>query len=146
MAHPIAEHLERALRATVEVARAFPADKLDFWPAANTMTVGEQIEHVALNLDYAIAPIATTLAIPDAVCPVDGPVAHLTVAVQRVNEILSQIVDDDWAREISLPDGFRMTVMQSALVMLEHDAHHRGQLIVDLRLLGINPPKRWDST
>lgn len=143
MAHPIAEHLERALRATVEVARAFPADKLDFWPAANAMTVGEQIDHLTLNLDHMIAPVARLYATQLVIDIGDDPVARLTQAVSRVNDVLCLVRERDWEVEADLPEGDGRSVIQTALIMLEHTAHHRGQLIIALRLLGIDPPPTW---
>lgn len=144
MSHPIPEYLERALEATVEVACAFPADKYDFWPTPQSMTVGEQITHLADTLDYIIRPIAARIAFeldPDDVA--DGPVSRLERMTTLVGEVLARLSEDNWEQVVEYPDGFAMTPQRAALVMLEHDAHHRGQLIVALRLLGIDPPRRW---
>jgi uncharacterized damage-inducible protein DinB len=144
VSHPIAEYLEKALDATVEVARAFPADKYDFWPAPKSMAVGEQIEHLADNLKYMIEPIAAQAAIaraPEA--PADDPLSRLERVTARIGEVLAHLPEDAWQQTMSYPGDFTMTPARAALVMLEHDAHHRGQLIVALRLLGIDPPRRW---
>lgn len=142
----IAETLERALGSTLEIARAFPADKLDFWPAPNMKTIAEQIEHLAHNLEYVIEPVAQ-LYDYSAVSGLPGElVPRLGRAVARVNAVLAAVPDDDWLREVEYPDGFTMSILQAALVMLEHDAHHRGQLIVALRILDIDPPQRWQSS
>ena len=146
MANPIAVYIERSLGATLDVVRAFPEEHHSFWPAPKTMTVAEQIEHLAHNLEYVIAPIPAALGMSvETVSADDGPVARLDKAVQNVRDVLGRIDDSDWEQDISYPGGFSMNVMQAALTILEHDAHHRGQLIVALRTLDIEPPRRWQS-
>lgn len=146
MTATIAETLEGALGSTLEIARAFPDDKLDFWPAPNMMTVAEQIEHLAHNLEYVIEPVARLYDLPDASGQPGELVPRLSRAIARVNAVLAAVPDDNWMREVSYPDDFTMSILRAALVMLEHDAHHRGQLIVALRILDIDPPKRWQNS
>ena len=144
VAHPIVEYMETALHATLEVAGAFPADKYDFWPAPKMMAVGEQIEHLAENLEYVIGPIAAMVGITGLPYEhADGPLSRLEHLTTHVGKVLAHLPQDAWQQDVSYPGDFVMTPHRAALVMLEHDAHHRGQLIVALRLLGIEPPKRW---
>lgn len=145
MTATIAETLERALGSTLEIARAFPDDKLDFWPAPNMRTVAEQIEHLAHNLEYVVEPVARLYDLVFETSQSSDPVTHLERSVRRVNAVMAAVPDDDWLREAEYPDDFAMSILKAALVMLEHDAHHRGQLIVALRILGIDPPKRWEA-
>jgi uncharacterized damage-inducible protein DinB len=143
MTETLAATLDKALNATLEVAQAFPDDKFDFWPAPNVRTVAEQIEHLAHNLEYVIAPIAATLGLSEPGPTQSEPIARLEQAVQRVRDVLGRVPNDGWMRSVEYPDGFSLSVLQGALAMLEHDAHHRGQLIVALRILEIEPPARW---
>jgi len=146
MAEVISEMLERALGATLEIVRAFPEDKLDFWPAPNMMTVGEQIEHLAHNLEYVVEPVAVLLNQTAGAPAPSEPIPRLERAVRRVNEVMAAVPERDWLRETDFPGDFSMSILRAALVMLEHDAHHRGQLIVALRMLEIDPPKRWKNS
>jgi hypothetical protein len=144
VAHSIVEYLETALHATLEVAGAFPADKYDFWPAPKMMAVGEQIEHLAENLECVIRPIAAMIGISSVSHEHDDtPLPRLEQITTHVADVLAHLPEDAWQQEVSYPGDFVMTPHRAALVMLEHDAHHRGQLIVALRLLGIEPPRRW---
>ena len=146
MTATIAETLERALGSTLEIARAFPDDRLDFWPAPNMKTVAEQIEHLAHNLEYVVEPVAALYDHSSQISPSSDPVPRLERAVARVNAVMAAVPDGDWVREAGYPGDFKMSILKAALVMLEHDTHHRGQLIVALRILGIDPPKRWQSS
>jgi uncharacterized damage-inducible protein DinB len=145
MTETLAATLEKALTATLEVAQAFPDDKLDFWPAPNVRTVSEQVNHLAHNLEYVVEPIAENLDLSPVPATPSEPLARLERAVQRVREVVGSVPEDSWTRTIDYPDGFSMSVLQGALAILEHDAHHRGQLIVALRLLEIEPPQRWQA-
>ena len=77
MTATIAETLERALGNTLEVVRAFPEDKLDFWPAPNMMTVAELTEHLAHNLEYVVEPVATLYDHTPAAQPLNEPAPRL---------------------------------------------------------------------
>jgi len=146
MTEAISETLERALGATLDIVHAFPEDKLDFWPAPNMMTVGEQIEHLAHNLEHVLEPVGVLLNQAAGPPVPSGPIPRLERAVHRVNEVMTAIPDGDWLRVADYPGGFSMSILRAALVMLEHDAHHRGQLIVALRMLDIDPPRRWKNS
>ena len=142
----ISETLGRALEATLAIARAFPEDRLDFWPAPNMMTVGEQIEHLSHNLESVVEPVAVLLNQDTASPSPSEPVARLERAIRQVNDIMATVPESDWLREAEYPGDFSMSILRAALVILEHDAHHRGQLIVALRMLDIDPPKRWKDS
>ncbi len=146
MAHPIVEQLEHSLEATLRTAQACPADQRGFYPVPGCMTMGEQIAHIAHNFDWVIEPIAETLGIAAAADKPEEPLARLAWSQKRFINILLQVSDDDWSRTVEYPDGFRMPIARGALVMLEHDAHHRGQLIMYLHQLGITIPKRWPKS
>jgi len=108
------------------------------------MSVGEQIEHIAFNVEYMVEPIAMHVGIPRAADTTAAELlSRLAANAVRAGEVLSQLSPDQWQQATPYPAGFTMTPLRAALVLLEHDAHHRGQLIVALRLLGIDPPKRW---
>lgn len=141
--YPSPELLYRALGATLTVAKALPATAFDTRPAPGMMTVGEIIDHIATDLDYVVEPIASWLQLPSPMTVPKDPVSHLEHANARVREILDKVPYEEWLTDISYPNGLTMSVVRAALVMLEHDAHHRGQLIVVLRSLDIDPPKRW---
>jgi len=143
VAHSIVEQLERSLEATLRVAEACPDDQRGFYPVPGCMTADEQIEHMAHNFDWVIEPIADTLGITCATDKPGPPLDHLEWSQRRFLDVLSEVPDVGWDRKISYPEGFGMSVARGALVMLEHDAHHRGQLIIYLHLLEVEVPKRW---
>ncbi len=143
--YPSPELLYRALGATLAVAEAFPSSALESRPAPGMMTVAEIIDHLAFNLEYVIEPIAAWLSLPKASTSATAPINRLQRANTRVRDVLDKVPHEDWLTDIAYPDNHTMSVVRAALVMLEHDAHHRGQLVVVLRALGIEPPKRWTN-
>jgi uncharacterized damage-inducible protein DinB len=138
------EYLARALDATVAVAQTFPADGYDFWPTPESMTVGEQIDHMADCVQEFFTPMAGKIGRPlPAIESADTPANRLASVAAWANEVLCQMPEETWTELFRYPDGYEMTPLRAVLTAIEHDAHHRGQLIVALRLLGIEPPKRW---
>jgi hypothetical protein len=145
MTKTVIDQLVLSFDGTLRIAKAFPAENYDYRPAPDCMTAGEQIEHLAHNLDFVIKPVAAALKIDVVTDQPDTPLERLTWSQKRFVEILSQVPDNEWKREIKYPQGFGLTIREGALLMLEHDGHHRGQLIIYLHLLGIEPPKRWQG-
>jgi hypothetical protein len=143
MSQPIVDQLKLSMAATLRTAEAFPPEKFDYTPSVGCMAVGEMIDHIAANFDSVAEPIAQILDIVIASDKPEAPLEHLAWSNERFLGVLAQTPNDSWDREIKFPDGFVMTIANAALVMLEHDAHHRGQLITYSHLLGIHFPKRW---
>ncbi len=60
--------------------------------------------------------------------------------------ILRGFSDSDLCREIVFPGcANNMTVQQVIKTMIEHQLHHRGQILTYLRCLDLGPPKRWSD-
>jgi uncharacterized damage-inducible protein DinB len=146
MGHPIVDQLERSLEATRRIAEAFPSEKYDYTPSAGCMAVGEMIEHVATNFDWVIGPIAALLGINTAGNIPNTPVEHLGWSSRRFLDVLTQVPNDRWEDIVKYPDGFEMRIASAALVSLEHDVHHRGQLITYSHMLRLHLPKRWPKS
>jgi len=143
--HPIAMQAKKSIDATLEVARAFPEIKQSYSPTKEQMSVEEIFDHLAHNYEYVIEPIADILGLPVTEKLANPPINRLEQMHDRVANALREIPNDAWSREIEYPDKFTMSITTAILTILEHDAHHRGQLVAYLRALGIDPPKRWNG-
>lgn len=141
----IVEALERAFLVTLDVARAVPESSLEYWPAPDTMTVREHLDHMAFCLEELTAPIARAIGHAAAEPRGAEPRQRLAESIAQAAAILRAVPEDRWDQSVVMPGDHAMSIRRVALVLLEHDAHHRGQLIVILRLLGIDPPKRWSD-
>lgn len=148
---------QRTLTAEWERAKAGTRDYLDslgdehlrFRPTEGSRSAAEQFLHLAAT-QYAFAASATGRANPlrtdperdEALKADPGAVRRFVLAsydflLDGLRELDPAVLDEDVA--------FFRSRMPRSLVLakaLEHHAHHRGQVAVYFRLLGITPPSQ----
>ena len=137
------ERLENSKTYTLKVANLMPEGDFGFKPVATEMDFGTQCLHMAQNLEmiairYLGAELPYSAAAPDT-----GNKTELTDRVSRAYDFAIQTVrqmkDADFGEEVAFFAGPK-TKLQMVNLMNDHQAHHRGQIIVYLRLKGIAPP------
>ncbi|HLF62881.1 MAG TPA: DinB family protein [Saprospiraceae bacterium] len=135
---------QNAKEYTLEFARAMPAEKYTYTPTPEEMTFGRQLIHMCGNMiwlssSYLDAP------------PFGKDVDHPSEKKEDVIRLLEESFDYT-ARAIEkfpitmLDDNVDffagpMTKRRVFLLLTDHVTHHRGQLVVYLRLNGIEPPR-----
>lgn len=137
---------KRAKAYTLETAAAMPDSLYDYRPAETVMTFREQLIHVANNLFSLNARFVQAAPIPQtqeasSLTSKESVIAYLESAFDFVGESLNM---DESALNAPAP-GFwspdsadKKTLL---LLMRDHMTHHRAQLILYLRLNGIEPPR-----
>ena len=114
-------------------------------PISDGRTLGEVVFHMLRSLEYYLRGITEGMWEP-------APyVFDEFVTSESLEHLMQEIFTKTRARLslISLSDLSRVirdfnhpaTVAELLLEMLEHSIHHRGQLTVYLRLLGVEPEK-----
>jgi len=140
-------HIAVERRLTRETISAMPDEEFEFSPTPEQMSFGAQALHIIschetlrealqegrwnwrrqIDLDH-YGKQSVILA------RFDEMHAHSVSLFESLEvEELMRLVQTDW--------GAKESVLQLALTFLSHEAHHRGQLVVYLRLKGITPPK-----
>jgi uncharacterized damage-inducible protein DinB len=155
-----ADSLRTVRKNTIQIAEDIPEDKYDFSPAPDTRTVGRLLAHIALGHRFQQRAHQTdrpwtTLE------GVDFPSLMQTLmAEEQQPRTKAQILDllrsegeawaswieglseDFLAQRVAMPAGFSPATKSRFEMLLstkEHEMHHRGQLMVIERLLGIVP-------
>ena len=105
--------------------------------------IGEVILHLVRSAEYYMKGIATNQweALPYTLEKYDSAEAIIELAAEvfmRVDVYVNMISSIDLGRKI---ESFNRsaTVSELILEMIEHSIHHRGQITVYYRLLGITP-------
>ncbi len=137
---------QNSMEYTLEVANMMPDSLYDFRPTPEEMTFGEQLQHMAQNMTW----LATSYLMEDEkyikdekfkkkLIPADIRLL-LASAYQFSMDALKKM---DMTNLNKSKDFFAgpKTVRQIIYLMHDHATHHRGQLLVYLRLQGIKPPK-----
>lgn len=138
---------------TLQVARAMPSDRFGFRPVPETRSFAEQLLHIA-GSNYGFASVIRGSNLPETpdFSP-DGkaPEVILEILDGSFDQFLDLLTSGPatrfeervrWAR----PTGGESTHSKRgvALTAWHHVAHHRGQLVIYLRLNGVEPPAYVD--
>lgn len=112
-------------------------------PYSEGREMGEVILHLVRSLEYYMKGITTNQweALPYKLEKYDSAEAIIELATEvfmRVDVYVNMISSSDLGRKI---ESFNRpaTVSELILEMIEHSIHHRGQITVYYRLLGIVP-------
>ena len=143
---------------TITIAEEIPEDQYGFQPAPGTRSVGQALAHVALstNMQQQIhGEKLTTLAGLDfpsfmraATAELEKPrtkaqiIALLRENGDRYATWVETLSDDFLGQVVTMPPGGQpasRTRFDMLLGAKEHEMHHRGQLMLVERMLGITP-------
>jgi len=150
MIDSLVQELEQEAQTTRRVLERVPDDRLTWKPHEKSMSLGQLALHIA-TLPGTIAELAgqSPFPVPDFTQPSATRAAELVPALEesvaKARRILQTMDDGALAKTWRAMDGDRevMAVPVGALlrsIMLNHWYHHRGQLSVYLRQVGVPVP------
>ncbi len=154
----LAKTKEETFMRTMRVAPLCPRDKLMWAPSPGALTLGQILRHMhraELNrmkvmngeittkdyyrLRHGDSTLEATLG---EVTDLDEELNAMRVAHAYTLETLKKMADADLEKLAPWGKG-EVSRLASILLMVEHDAHHRGQLATYLRLLGVPNAKPY---
>jgi len=155
----LADSFRTVRKNTLAIAQDIPQEKYDFRAAPETRSVGELLAHIALahGFQYQVQATErrTTLAGFDFPSLVRRFVAEekeprskdqildmLRTSGEKWAGFLQGLTDDFLAEQVQMPPGMTPSAksrFEMLLSVKEHEMHHRGQLMLIERLLGIVP-------
>lgn len=141
---------------TIKIAEEIPEAKYDFTPAPSVRTVRQMLTHIALtdslsgvhrerrtnfdgvNFPALVAQMQAEEAKPRTKAEV---IALLKERGEETATWLESLSDDVLAEQFTQPGGATATKSRFEMIMgmKEHEMHHRGQLMLIERMLGIVP-------
>jgi uncharacterized damage-inducible protein DinB len=134
---------KNAMEYTLEFAKVMPEEMYSFKPADVEMTYGEQLKHIAGNMVWLSSSYLngtkTTLDPVNAGNSKKEIIAILEKSFAYANTTISQLNEKMLNQNVNFFAGM-MSKRRIMLLMTDHVTHHRGQLVVYLRLKGIEPP------
>jgi len=157
-----AKELEEGFRTvrknTVILAEEIPAEKYDFKSAPGVRSVGEMLAHIAVAprwqqrthgdrlsaMDFALfgANTARGVAEEKALASKDDIVKALKEGGETFGAFLGGLSNDVLAERVSFPPPVQPSSksrLEMLLAVKEHEMHHRAQLMLIQRQLGIVP-------
>ena len=144
------QELEQEAQTTRRVLERVPGDRLTWKPHDRSMSLGQLALHIA-SMPGAIAEITqiSPFPVPEFEQPSARSAAELIPTLEqsvvKARSILRKLDDVDLAKIWRVMDGDRQVMalpVGAALraLMLNHWYHHRGQLSVYLRQVGVPVP------
>jgi uncharacterized damage-inducible protein DinB len=144
------QELEQEAKTTRRVLERVPVDRLAWKPHDKSMSLGQLALHIA-SVPGAIAEISriSPFPVPKFEQPSPASAAELLPALEqslaKARTILGGMTDADLSKIWRVVDGDRevMAIPIGAMyrsIMLNHWYHHRGQLSVYLRQVGVPVP------
>ena len=130
----------------VAVAEAMPEDAYGFKPVEEEMTFAEQLMHIAVVVEWhtfsRFGGMDTPFRSGD--YRADGLSKREIIRVlehefDKANDYIKEF-EADRLDETNTYAEFTRTRRQFLMLLADHVTHHRGQLLVYLRLKGIKPP------
>ena len=139
-------------RRTERLVPLIPADELEWRPAAEAMSFGDLLRHLAGTERWLWAE---TVAGRASMFP--GHAASLAPGYRGTCDYLARLHaesmaifealgPDDYVRPVRTPAGAELPVWKWLRAMIEHEAHHRGQLYLMLRMIGVATPPIFGLT
>lgn len=151
----LAESFRTVRKNTIQVAEDIPEDKYSYRAAPDTMSVGEMLSHLACTPHWAqqcfFHEKKTTVTMEDFgrwMGELGGQSKALATKAQIVEALkqngetfakqLESLSEADLAQPITVPNATK-SAFEMLLGIKEHEMHHRAQLFLIERLLGIVP-------
>jgi uncharacterized damage-inducible protein DinB len=154
----IADSFRRVRANTITIAVDIPEEKYGFRPMPEVKSVAEQLAHIAVattwqievhrdrvsHIDYAMfgASIARAASEEQALSSKDAIVAALRDRGEQFAAFLDRLDHELAAETVTFPAQVQPSIrtrFEMLLAAKEHEIHHRAQLMVYERMLGIVP-------
>ena len=137
---------------TLRVAEVIPAERIAWSPGQGVMSFADILRHLALTERWMFVETALGRA---SCYRSHGPEfgqskTEILELMRRLHaeslDVLGTMATTQLRAPISTPAGARITCWKWLRAMVEHEAHHRGQLYLMLRLLAIATPPIFGLT
>ena len=144
------DYFNQIHRQTVRVVRCIPPDKVDWSFRSGRFTLGDLARHIAAANRYLFAEVAQGKPSSYSGCGrhlapgLDEILAFSETLHQQSVDIVSQLRDLN--AKCVTPEGAAISTWKWVRAMVEHEAHHRGQIYIYLAMLEVPTPPLYGLT
>lgn len=136
---------------TEMVIAGIKSEWFDLHPLPELMTFGEQVDHIAAVEAEILGEVAEALEFQK--IPHDfKPSTNLRDAIaqwKRIHklsdEFMGKLDDGKLSFRFLTVSHIHVSVAYMINVVLEHEIHHRGELVSYFRMIKHEPPRRWSD-
>ena len=146
------EYLDKVRGRTVRVVKCIPPEKLEWSFAEGKFTLGDLVRHLAAIERYMF--VECVMGRPSRYPGhgrelADGFQNVLAYLVRMHAESVAELqtlTPERLKAKCKTPDGAEISSWKWLRAMVEHEAHHRGQIYLYLALLGVKTPPLYGLT
>lgn len=131
---------------TRRIVACIPADSLEWVPSPGRWSAGDQVRHLASveRWMYAETVAGRPSRYPGHGRELADGLQAVTAYYDSLHEesrtMFEALTPEQWTGRTMTPAGTSISTWKWLRAMLEHEAHHRGQLYFTLGLLGVPTP------
>jgi uncharacterized damage-inducible protein DinB len=135
-------YFEQVRERTMRTVRSIPQDKVEWTCREGDFTVGDLARHIATTERYVFAENVCGRPSRYKECGhnladgLENVIAYMERMHAESMDIFRGMSDEDFKKKGITPDGHPVTAWRLLRAMIEHEAHHRGQIYVYLGILG----------
>jgi len=151
-ASEFAGYFDRIRERTMRVVACIPPDRIDWTYAAGKFTLGDLMRHLASIERWMFAENAQRRPSrypghgKELADGYEALVTFLRTMHAESMAIFRSLSDEDFESRCMTPGGAELRVGKWLRNMVEHEAHHRGQIYLYLSMLGIATPPIYGLT
>ncbi len=143
------ERLENSRKYLLLVAETMPEDKYDFKASPESLTFAENLMHIGFAIDWhsqsllggrASRDWKTDTIFKTANKSKEEMIATVNKTFDQAIKLIKQFDTTQFDDELDY-FGLNRTKRQIFLLLADHITHHRGQMLVYMRLNGLVPPR-----
>ena len=137
---------------TARVIDCIPAAELEWAPAPGRFSFGDVVRHLAgiERWMYAETVQGRPSRYPGHGCELADGADAVRAYYDRLHDesraVFAALTPETLARRVTTPAGTPITAWKWLRAMVEHEAHHRGQLYLMLGLRGVRTPPIYGLT
>ncbi len=149
---PFLRYLDGFRNRTLRVADCIPPGRIEWTYREGKFTFGDILRHLGAIERYMFAEnaLGRPSRYPGHSTALAAGYDEVRSFLDRMHgetvELLSALGPDDLRKRCVTPAGIEITVWKWLRAMIEHEAHHRGQLYLYLGLLGVEGPPLYGLT
>jgi uncharacterized damage-inducible protein DinB len=142
-------HFGQVRERTMRVIRCIPRDQMEWTCRKGEFTLGDLVRHIAVTERYVFAECVAGRKSSYSGCGRDLAEGYDAVIalMERLHaeslEIFGKLSDSGLQKKVNTPQGVPITTWKLLRAMIEHEAHHRGQIYVYLGILGVPTPSLY---
>lgn len=137
---------------TRRVVQCIPPDRLEWTHRAGAFTLGDLVRHLAAIERHMYGETIAGRRSRYAGCGrdladgYDAVLGYLDRLDAETRTIIASLSDADLERKCETPAGTSITTWKWLRAMVEHEAHHRGQIYLMLGMLEVPTPPLYGLT